>query len=133
MAETYVSAIRDGAVPCIENAVDAMAQIENARAMEEGVQLYRKLFQEDVIFPTPDSETLPVVHSKALSSAIKHFLDKVFCDKNQEFQIRMNVSGNSLRAVPFKNVGRADGNFLGSQPSTNFLILAPNHTPNFTN
>uniref|UniRef100_A0A673MKN4 Guanylate-binding protein 1-like n=1 Tax=Sinocyclocheilus rhinocerous TaxID=307959 RepID=A0A673MKN4_9TELE len=41
LAKTYVDTISSGAVPCLENAVIAMATIENEAAVKEGLQVYQ--------------------------------------------------------------------------------------------
>nr|XP_055045677.1 guanylate-binding protein 1-like isoform X1 [Misgurnus anguillicaudatus] len=41
LAKTYVETISSGAVPCLENAVIAMAMIENEGALQEGLEVYK--------------------------------------------------------------------------------------------
>ncbi|XP_065145705.1 guanylate-binding protein 4-like [Paramisgurnus dabryanus] len=41
LAKTYVDTISSGAVPCLENAVIAMATIENEAAVKEGLEVYQ--------------------------------------------------------------------------------------------
>ncbi|KAL1277317.1 hypothetical protein QQF64_023990 [Cirrhinus molitorella] len=41
LAKTYVDTISSGGVPCLENAVIAMAKIENEAAMKEGIDMYQ--------------------------------------------------------------------------------------------
>ena len=41
LAKCYVDAIQKGAIPCIQSAVETTAQLENARAVQESLQLYR--------------------------------------------------------------------------------------------
>ena len=41
LARAYVEAIRQGAVPCIENAVRVTAQLENERAIANCLLFYR--------------------------------------------------------------------------------------------
>ncbi|KAL1276620.1 hypothetical protein QQF64_036243 [Cirrhinus molitorella] len=41
LAKTYVDTINSGSVPCLENAVIAMALIENEAAVKEGLQVYQ--------------------------------------------------------------------------------------------
>lgn len=91
MIQTYMDAIRDGAVPCIENAVSAMATIENTRAVDETVALYRHTMSEVVTLPTPDDKTLSDLHEKTLKVAIKHFLDKAVFDNDTIYQEKANV------------------------------------------
>ncbi len=44
LAKCYVEAIQNGAVPCIQNAVETTAQIENAAAVRDSLELYRYVF-----------------------------------------------------------------------------------------
>ena len=41
LAKCYVEAIQNGAVPCIQSAVETTAQLENAKAVQDSVELYR--------------------------------------------------------------------------------------------
>ena len=41
LAKYYVEAIQTGAIPCIQNAVETTAQLENTKAVQDSVELYR--------------------------------------------------------------------------------------------
>ena len=41
LAKCYVEAIQNGAVPCIQSAVETIAQLENATAVQDSIELYR--------------------------------------------------------------------------------------------
>ena len=40
LVTTYVDAIRNGAVPCVENAIKSLALVENKKAVDAALQLY---------------------------------------------------------------------------------------------
>ncbi|KAL1276617.1 hypothetical protein QQF64_036240, partial [Cirrhinus molitorella] len=46
LAKTYVDTISSGAVPCLENAVIAMAMIENEAAVKEGLDIYQSAMEK---------------------------------------------------------------------------------------
>ncbi|KAG9343976.1 hypothetical protein JZ751_012451, partial [Albula glossodonta] len=58
LAAAYVEAIRNGSVPCLENAVLALSQIENSTAVEQSLALYRQLLGERVKLHTETQEEL---------------------------------------------------------------------------
>ena len=89
--ETYVDAIRKGAIPCVENAVTAMAEKENRRIVEEALALYKKAMAQ-LSLPTPDDKTLSDAHGVALEESVKYFVTRAIFDKNQLFQRELNVS-----------------------------------------
>ncbi|KAG7459000.1 hypothetical protein MATL_G00226540 [Megalops atlanticus] len=86
LAVTYVDAIRSGNIPCLENAVLALSQIENSAAVEQSHALYRQLLGERVVLHTETQEELSSVHEGCLKEALQLFLDRSFKDDNQRFQ-----------------------------------------------
>ena len=91
LVTTYVDAIRNGAVPCVENAIKSLALIENSRAVEAGVQLYTKDMECGIKLPTKDDQTLNNHHFNCLQKALKYFLDKAVMDEENQFQKDLNV------------------------------------------
>nr|XP_056703676.1 guanylate-binding protein 1-like [Euleptes europaea] len=83
---TYVDAIRSGAIPCIENAVLALAQIENSIAVNDGVKRYEEMMELLLTLPTETIEELLTVHTECEKEAIQVFLDRAFKDEDQEYQ-----------------------------------------------
>ncbi|XP_072572473.1 guanylate-binding protein 2-like [Paramormyrops kingsleyae] len=83
LAKTYVETIASGGVPCLENAVLAMAQIENQAAVQEGLQVYKKGMQE-ITFPV-DMEEMSRKHGQWDSQAIEAFRNRSFKDENGEY------------------------------------------------
>lgn len=86
LAVTYVDAIRSGTVPCIENTVLALAQIENSAAVQEALAHYEKQMRERVQFPTATVKVLLDLHAECEKEAIKTFMERSFKDEDQEFQ-----------------------------------------------
>ncbi|KAL8219642.1 UNVERIFIED_CONTAM: hypothetical protein K2H54_029908 [Gekko kuhli] len=86
LAVTYVDAIRSGAIPCIENAVLALAQIENSAAVHDGVKRYEEMAELMLTLPTETVEELLKVHTECEKEAIQVFLDRAFKDEGQEYQ-----------------------------------------------
>uniref|UniRef100_A0A8D2J2I6 GB1/RHD3-type G domain-containing protein n=1 Tax=Varanus komodoensis TaxID=61221 RepID=A0A8D2J2I6_VARKO len=89
LAETYVDAIRRGAVPCIENAVLALAQAENAAAVREGLERYDEMVQLLSVLPAEDMTELLAVHARCEEEAIQVFLNHAFRDENQQHQHKL--------------------------------------------
>ncbi|XP_061101575.1 guanylate-binding protein 1-like isoform X2 [Conger conger] len=86
LAVTYVDAIRCGSVPCLENAVDALSQIENSEAIEESFALYRRLLGERVKLHTETREELSRVHDGCLKEALQLFMKRSFKDEDHKYQ-----------------------------------------------
>ncbi|XP_061102697.1 guanylate-binding protein 1-like [Conger conger] len=86
LAVTYVDAIRSGSVPCLENAVAALSQIENSAAVEESFALYRRLLGERVKLHTETQEELSTVQDVCLKEALQLFMKRSFKDEDQSYQ-----------------------------------------------
>ncbi|XP_029557936.1 guanylate-binding protein 1 isoform X2 [Salmo trutta] len=85
LVNTYVETIAKGNVPCLENAVLAMAKIENQAAVDEGLAVYQK-GMEDVkaLFPV-DINQLSENHLCSEAKATQAFMKRSFKDENGEF------------------------------------------------
>ncbi|GAA6099342.1 guanylate-binding protein 1 isoform X1, partial [Tachysurus ichikawai] len=88
LAEVYVGAIRNGEVPCLENAVVTLAQIQNERAVEQALQVYQSWVYEKVCFPLAPSE-LSDIHRNAETAAIDIFISASFNDTEQKAQLKL--------------------------------------------
>ncbi|XP_008122699.2 guanylate-binding protein 1 isoform X1 [Anolis carolinensis] len=87
LAESYVGAIRRKEVPCIENAVLALAQLENAAAVHEALQRYEEM--EELMrpmLPMEDVAGLLVAHGCCEEEALRVFMGRAFRDEGQRFQ-----------------------------------------------
>ncbi|KAJ8281455.1 hypothetical protein GJAV_G00067900 [Gymnothorax javanicus] len=86
LAVTYVDAIRSGKIPCLENAVAVLSQIENSKAVEESFALYRQLLGERVELHTETHEQLSSAHDGCLKEALQLFMKRTFKDEDQKYQ-----------------------------------------------
>ncbi|XP_069497007.1 guanylate-binding protein 1-like [Ambystoma mexicanum] len=87
LALTYVDAIRSGTIPCMENAVIALAQIENSAAVQEALAQYvmgmEKAAQEE--YPTETLKEFMLLHITCEKEAFQVFLDRSFKDEDHQF------------------------------------------------
>ncbi|XP_061094309.1 guanylate-binding protein 1-like isoform X2 [Conger conger] len=82
LAKTYVDTIARGDVPCLENAVLAMAQIENEAARRDALKEYQQGMQ-DLCFPVNVQE-MSRQHRLCDSLATKTFMSRSFKDDSGE-------------------------------------------------
>ncbi|EPY90199.1 guanylate binding protein 8 [Camelus ferus] len=83
---TYVDTINSGAVPCLENAVTTLAQLENSAAIQKAANHYSKQMAQRVSFPTDTLQELLEVHVACEREATAVFMEHSFKDDKQEFQ-----------------------------------------------
>ncbi|XP_058896529.1 guanylate-binding protein 6-like isoform X2 [Kogia breviceps] len=83
---TYVDTINTGAVPCLENAVTTLAQLENSAAVQKAADHYSEQMTQQLSFPTDTLQELLEVHTACEKEAIAIFMGHSFKDENQEFQ-----------------------------------------------
>ncbi|KAL2086071.1 hypothetical protein ACEWY4_017130 [Coilia grayii] len=89
LARIYVDTINSGEIPCLENAVVAMAEIENQSAMNEGLRLYEQgMEQLKAKFPT-DLESLSAEHNRLSTMATKEFLKRSFKDEGGKYMAQL--------------------------------------------
>ncbi|XP_068280610.1 guanylate-binding protein 1-like [Nyctibius grandis] len=86
LAETYVKAIESGAVPCLESAVVALAEIENTAAVKAAVTLYQDLMKQRAKMPMETVQELLELHTKCEQEALKLFMARTFEDNICYFQ-----------------------------------------------
>ncbi|KAL8219655.1 UNVERIFIED_CONTAM: hypothetical protein K2H54_030174, partial [Gekko kuhli] len=91
LAVSYVNSIRSGTVPCIENAVLALAQIENSAAVQEAIKRYEDRKERLLKLPTETVEELLQAHSQCEKKAIKVFMARSFNDEDQEYQKQLQM------------------------------------------
>ncbi|XP_005863413.1 PREDICTED: guanylate-binding protein 6-like isoform X2 [Myotis brandtii] len=82
---TYVDAINSGAVPCLENAVTTLAQLENSGAVQKAANHYSEQMAQRVSFPTDTLQELLDLHAACEKEAIAIFMERSFKDDNQAF------------------------------------------------
>ncbi|XP_028367327.1 guanylate-binding protein 2-like isoform X3 [Phyllostomus discolor] len=83
---TYVNAISSGDLPCMENAVLALAEIENSAAVKKAIAHYDEQMAQKVQLPTQTLQELLDLHRASEKEAIEIFMNKSFKDVDQKFQ-----------------------------------------------
>ncbi|XP_011741458.1 guanylate-binding protein 1 [Macaca nemestrina] len=83
---TYVNAISSGDLPCMENAVLALAQIENSAAVQKAVAHYEQQMGQKVQLPTETLQELLDLHRDSEREAIEVFIRSSFKDVDHLFQ-----------------------------------------------
>ncbi|KAJ7304022.1 hypothetical protein JRQ81_011541 [Phrynocephalus forsythii] len=86
LMKTYVDAINEGQVPCLENAVVALSKIENSAALHEALSYYEEEMQKRLDLPTNSVEELLEVHAKCEREAVGKFMSRAFPDSLKTFQ-----------------------------------------------
>ncbi|KAJ8332790.1 hypothetical protein SKAU_G00416860 [Synaphobranchus kaupii] len=105
LAKMYLDAICSGHIPCLENAVVALAQIENSNAVAEAVKFYKENIANSVAFPTETQAALSDIHGKVEERAVKIFMDHCFKDEDQKCQIElMKLLQTEYTAICDKNI-----------------------------
>ncbi|XP_062410521.1 guanylate-binding protein 1-like [Sardina pilchardus] len=85
LVKNYVDTIKDDKVPCLENAVIAMAEIQNHSAVKEAFQLYDQGMENlKKNFPI-DLGPLSTEHQRLSTTAEKEFLKQSFKDDEKKF------------------------------------------------
>uniref|UniRef100_A0A8C2CEV5 GB1/RHD3-type G domain-containing protein n=1 Tax=Cyprinus carpio TaxID=7962 RepID=A0A8C2CEV5_CYPCA len=85
LAKTYVDTISSGAVPCLENAVIAMATIENKAAVKEGLQVYQSEMEKlKDSFPL-ELKDVSSEHQHLSSTATQAFMKRSFKDTDGKY------------------------------------------------
>uniref|UniRef100_A0A8C8VPG4 GB1/RHD3-type G domain-containing protein n=1 Tax=Pelusios castaneus TaxID=367368 RepID=A0A8C8VPG4_9SAUR len=98
LAVTYVDAIRSGAVPCMESAVLALAQIENSAAVGEAVAVYEERLKWWAALPTQSISELLELHAQCERAALQVFMARAFKDEEQQYQQQLKDRLDSKRA-----------------------------------
>ncbi|XP_045403534.1 guanylate-binding protein 1 isoform X2 [Lemur catta] len=83
---TYVGAISSGDLPCMENAVLALAQIENSAAVQKAIAYYDQQMGQKVQLPTETLQELLDLHRASEREAIEIFIRSSFKDVDHLFQ-----------------------------------------------
>ncbi|KAG6921606.1 guanylate-binding protein 2-like [Chelydra serpentina] len=98
LAVTYVDAIRSGAVPCLESAVLALAQMENSAAVGEAVAAYEEQLGRRAALPTESLPELLALHAQCEREALRAFMARAFKDEGQQYQRQLKDTLDSQRA-----------------------------------
>ncbi|KAM7097863.1 guanylate-binding protein 7-like isoform 13-T14 [Molossus nigricans] len=89
LAKTYVDAINSGVVPCLENAVTTLAELENSAAVQKAADHYTEQMAQRVSFPTDSLQELLDLHAACEREAIAIFMERSFKDDKREFQKKL--------------------------------------------
>ena len=92
LVEAYINAINSGSVPCLENAVTTLAQLENSAAVQKAAGHYSEQMTKRLSLPTDTLQELLEVHAACEKEAIAIFMERSFKDENQEFQKNLVVT-----------------------------------------
>ncbi|KAL1268759.1 hypothetical protein QQF64_034122 [Cirrhinus molitorella] len=96
LANTYVDTISSGAVPCLENAVIAMAMIENEAAVKEGLEVYQSGMEKlESSFPL-ELEVVSSEHQRLSSMATQTFMARSFRDTDGKHLKSLEEKVNTL-------------------------------------
>lgn len=89
LTSCYVEAIRNGAVPCIETAVETTAKLENNKAIQESLDLYKQRFTEIVQLPTEKMLELSDCHHRCEREASEYFMKLAIFDAEKIYYQRL--------------------------------------------
>ncbi|XP_042559578.1 guanylate-binding protein 1-like [Clupea harengus] len=89
LVKIYVDTINSGSVPCLENAVVAMAKIENQSAVNECFRLYEQgMGNFSMAFPM-DVGTISVQHYRFDVMAMQEFQKRSFKDEGRNYMTQL--------------------------------------------
>ena len=88
---TYVDAINSGGIPCLENAVTTLAQLENSAAMQKAADHYSEQITQQLNLPTDTLQELLEVHAACEKEAIAVFMKHSVKDEKKDFQKKLLV------------------------------------------
>ncbi|XP_075135350.1 guanylate-binding protein 2-like [Leptodactylus fuscus] len=105
LADSYVKAIQTGSVPCMENAVLVLAEIENKGALEDALTKYQREMDKSIpMFPTETQQQFLNMHTKCEKDAIQVFLGRSLNDKDQTYQQKLKeLIHNKMNEYSTKN------------------------------
>uniref|UniRef100_A0A8C2DSL7 Guanylate binding protein 1 n=1 Tax=Cyprinus carpio TaxID=7962 RepID=A0A8C2DSL7_CYPCA len=85
LVEIYVETISSGEVPCLENAVVVLANLENQTAVQEALKVYQTGMEELKKTLPVSIENVTCEHQKFSSLAIAKFTERSFKDEKMEY------------------------------------------------
>ncbi|XP_063069926.1 guanylate-binding protein 1-like isoform X2 [Engraulis encrasicolus] len=96
LVRSYVDTISSGGIPCLENAVVAMAQIENEAAVREGLEMYESGMEQLRIYFPVYLKDLNTEHERLNSLAVEIFMKRCFKDDQGEHLKNLEESINNV-------------------------------------
>ncbi|XP_017357438.1 guanylate-binding protein 3 [Cebus imitator] len=94
---TYVNGISSGDLPCMENAVLALAQIENSAAVQKAIAHYEQQMGQKVQLPMETLQELLDLHRDSEREAIEVFMKNSFKDVDHLFQKKLGAQLDKKR------------------------------------
>ncbi|XP_006986182.1 guanylate-binding protein 1-like [Peromyscus maniculatus bairdii] len=94
---TYVNTISSGGLPCVENAVLALSQTENAAAVQKAIAHYDQQMSQMLELPTETLQELLDLHGASEKEATKIFMENSFKDIDQVFQMELRTKLETKR------------------------------------
>lgn len=85
LLKSYVKAVNDGGVPCIESTLTTMAEIENKKAVKLAVEKYTQLMAEKAVLPVADDSKLGSFHDECSKAAMDVYAEKSMFDESREY------------------------------------------------
>ncbi|XP_016329534.1 guanylate-binding protein 1-like [Sinocyclocheilus anshuiensis] len=92
LVEIYVDTISSGEVPCLDNAVVVLANLENQTAVQEALKVYQGGMEELKKTLPISIEKLTCEHQKFSSLAIAKFTKRSFKDEKNEYLKTLEVT-----------------------------------------
>ena len=89
--QTYVNAINSGDLPCMENAVLALDEIENSAAVQKAIAHYDQQMSQKLQLPSETLQELLDLHRASEKETIEVFMKNSFKDEDQGYQKKLEV------------------------------------------
>ncbi|GAB1288185.1 Guanylate binding protein 1 [Apodemus speciosus] len=86
LVETYVNAINNGSLPCLESAVLTLAQTENSAAVQKAITYYEEQMNQKIQMPTETFQEVLAMHRTCESEATEIYMKNSFMDVDKTFQ-----------------------------------------------
>ncbi|XP_055059164.2 guanylate-binding protein 1 isoform X2 [Misgurnus anguillicaudatus] len=116
LAQIYVETISSGQVPCLENAVVALANLENQAAVEEALQVYKNGMEKvKSKFPVTVND-FTSEHQKLSNLATSEFMKRSFKDDKGEYLKKL------VEAIDMHYVDLMDENEMASEKKCRELL-----------
>ncbi|XP_060796129.1 guanylate-binding protein 1-like isoform X1 [Neoarius graeffei] len=96
LVRSYVDTISSGGIPCLENAVIAMAQIENEAAVREGLEMYESGMEQLRIYFPVYLKDLNLEHERLNTVAVEIFMKRSFKDDQGDHLKNLEESINGV-------------------------------------
>ena len=86
-----MDAVNTGTIPCLENAVTTLAQLENSEVVQKAADHYNEQMTQRLNLPTDTLQELLEVHTACEKEAIAIFMERSFKDDKLMFQKKLVV------------------------------------------